>query len=170
MNACNALIGSDSNILAKASPVTPATSAKSCKESPPSDTAVAISEKNLLIDDPPRSAVIPSDDIAADSPSICDSLTPSELSVPTNIVARFIISVSVVAYEFPKCTNADARLSIVVTPVPVIFVNLANASEASLADKDVAVPTFAIVSVNPSKSSCATPNCPAIDANSANSP
>ena len=45
-------------------------------------------------------SVIPRDDIAADSPSICDSLTPRELSVPTNIVARFIISVSVVAYEF----------------------------------------------------------------------
>ena len=80
----------------------PVISVKPISASPPSFTDEAMSTKNLEIELPPRSAVIPSELIAVATAKISGSVAPNDDIVPTKFIDISTISRSEVAKLFPR--------------------------------------------------------------------
>ena len=147
----------------------PAKEAKPSKCFPLLNTSVLILLQTLDMLEPPASALIPTEDIAAEKAKISDSDIFTKEPVPASRSAISVISDSVVAKLLPKLTMVEPKRSKFSWLVPVIFASLAIATAASSLERLVAVPILTTVSENFSKFFVSIPSCPAIAITSANS-
>ncbi|MNW50215.1 hypothetical protein D3C74_276620 [compost metagenome] len=157
-NDSNAAPASSRQAVWNAEEVIPAVLANKSRVSPPVSTLAPI--RFIVIDmaEPPASASIPTDDIAADMPMICPSDKPICTPAPARRIDIAIISASVVAKLLPSPTSVEPSLSTSLSEVPVMFAKRAKLVAASSADKFVDSPKSIIVLVNPTMSAAPTPN------------
>ena len=145
----------------------PATLAKPSKSSLPSPTALLIMLETRVNAEPPASARIPVELIAAANAIVSASVKPIVLATPDILCPILTISLSEVAKLFPKSTTVLPNLSTWLRGIFITLANLANASAASAAVMLVVTPKSAVTLVNFSISSIGTPSRPATSANPA---
>ena len=119
---------------------------------------------SLLIDVPPAAVSMPTEVTAAESASICDSVSPALVPAAAMFWAMSTMRRSFVAKLLPRATITEPRLLKNEVSMPVTAVNCASIVAASSDVRLVATPRFAITSVKGRRLSFAMPSCPATSA------
>ena len=109
MNRVKAPAASSLKAVSNSLAVKPATEAYFLRSLLPVSTAICTLDMNLLMEVPPISAEIPTEDMAAAKARICDSLIPRFVPAEASLMDISTISLSVVAKLLPRATTAEPR-------------------------------------------------------------